>query len=75
LEGGRGEVKRKFVFGGVEIDKEEVERLKNYHAQGKIGEDVWVTPELPFMLFITSGFVISLFYGNLISHVLFILSM
>ena len=75
VEGGRGDVKRKFVFGGVEIDKEEVERLKNYHAQGKIGEDVWVTPELPFMLFITSGFVISLFYGNLISHILFILSM
>ena len=71
VEGGRGDIKRKFVFGGVEIDKEVVKRLKKYHAQGKIGEEVWVTPELPFMLFITSGFFISLFYGNLILHILF----
>jgi hypothetical protein len=71
VEGGRGDVRRKFIFGGVEIDKEVVERLKNYHAQGKIGEEAWVTPELPFMLFITAGFFISLFYGNLIFHILF----
>ena len=70
VEGGGGDIKRKFVFGGVEIDKEVVKRLKKYHAQGKIGEEVWVTPELPFMLFITSGFFISLFYGNLIFHIL-----
>jgi preflagellin peptidase FlaK len=70
VEGGRGDLRRKFVFGGVETDKEVVERLKKYHAQEKIGEEVWVTPELPFMLFITSGFFISLFYGNLIFHIL-----
>ena len=71
VEGGRGDLRRKFIFGGVEIDKEVVERLKDYHAQGKIGEEVWVTPELPFMLFITAGFFISLFYGNLIFHIIF----
>lgn len=68
-----GALKRKFIFGGVKIDDEMMERLKNYIAQGKIDEDIWVTPELPFMLFITSGFFISLFYGNLIFHILSLL--
>lgn len=61
-----GNLERRHSFGGVEIDTEVVERLRDYHIQGKIDEKVWVTPELPFMLFITAGFFISLFYGNLI---------
>jgi len=68
------EGKAKFIFGGAEIDEEMIKKLKDYRAQGKIGEDVWVTPGLPYMLFITSGFFISLFYGNLILHILFSLS-
>lgn len=59
-----GNLKRKFIFGGVEIDKGEVEKLKNYATDGRIDEEVWVTPNLPFMLFITFGFVISILYGN-----------
>jgi preflagellin peptidase FlaK len=68
--GKEGTVKRKFSFGGAEIDDETIEKLKNYYAQGKISEDVWVTPGLPYMLFITAGFFIALFYGNLILHIL-----
>jgi preflagellin peptidase FlaK len=63
-----GEIKRIFSFGGVEIDTEVVEELKTYHARGKIEEKVWVTPELPFILFITAGFFTALLYGNLIFH-------
>ncbi|MFZ2071380.1 MAG: A24 family peptidase C-terminal domain-containing protein [Halobacteriota archaeon] len=63
-----GEIKRIFSFGGVEIDTEVVEELKDYHARGKIEEKVWVTPELPFILFITAGFFTALLYGNLIFH-------
>jgi preflagellin peptidase FlaK len=74
-EGGGGEaesgtVKRKFVFGGLDLDDDMVKQLKTYRAQGKIDEDVWVTPELPYMLFITAGFFIALFYGNLILLIL-----
>ena len=68
-----GAVKRKYVLGGVEIDDAMIEELKNYRAQGKIGEDVWVTPGLPYMLFITSGFFVALFYGNLIINIFYYL--
>jgi len=66
-----GDIKRIYIFGGVELDAEVVEALKNCHARGKIGESVWVTPELPFILFITAGFFTSLLYGNLIFHIIF----
>jgi preflagellin peptidase FlaK len=65
-EEGGGTLKRKFVVGGLEIDEERIEQLTRYHEEGKIGEYVWVTPGLPYMLFITTGFFIALFYGNLI---------
>ena len=59
-----GNIERKFLFGGVEIDNEVIEKLKSYATDGRIDEEVWVTPDLPFMLFITAGFVISILYGN-----------
>jgi preflagellin peptidase FlaK len=65
-----GEIKRKHIFGGVEIDEEIIEELKRYRDQGKIEGEILVTPELPFMLFITVGFFISLLYGNLIFHIM-----
>jgi len=65
-----GELKKKHIFGGVEIDEEIIEELKKYQEQGKIESEIVVTPELPFMLFITAGFFISLLYGNLIFHIM-----
>ncbi len=59
-------VTRKLIVGSLEIDEERIEELIRYHEEGKIGEYVWVTPGLPYMLFITAGFFIALFYGNLI---------
>ncbi len=64
-----GNVEKKFLFGGVEIDRDVREKLKSYAAEGKLRE-VWVTPDLPFMLFITAGFIISILYGNLIFNIL-----
>ena len=64
------DVKRKFVLGGVELDDETIEKLKTYREQGRIDEDVWVTPGLPYMLFITAGFFSALFYGNVILRIL-----
>ncbi len=60
-----GKLARRIVLSGVEISDEMARVLKKYADRGEI-EGVWVTPELPFMLFITSGFIISIFYGNLI---------
>ena len=70
-EEAESDLNRVFVFGGVEIETEVVEELKKYHAQGKIGDKVWVTPELPFILFITAGFFTALLFGNLIFCIMF----
>ncbi len=59
-----GKLEKKFLFGGVEIDRGVIEELKSYAYAGKLEEEVWVTPDLPFILFITAGFVISVLYGN-----------
>jgi len=65
-------VKRKYIFGGLRIDNDLIAELKGYHEQGKIEGKVWVTPELPFLLFITVGFFISILYGNLIFGIMFV---
>jgi len=65
-----GDLKQIFIFGGIEIDTEVVEVLKGYRAQGKIGDKVWVTLGLPYILFITAGFFTALLYGNLIFNIM-----
>jgi preflagellin peptidase FlaK len=52
-----GNVRRGFRFGGEAIDEGLVARLKDYHSQGKLGPYVWVTPDLPFMVFLVLGFL------------------
>ncbi len=60
-----GRLKKTFALSGVEIDDEIIKRLESYHREGKLGSKVWVTPELPFIVFITSGFLTAVLVGNL----------
>lgn len=60
------EIKFFFKQGGVELDEEVINELKNASEKGLIKDGVWVTPGLPFMIPITLGFFVSLIYGNLI---------
>lgn len=61
------EVRKKFTRRGVGIDDPVLERLEQLASRGLIGERVWVTPGLPFMIPITAGFVAAAVYGDLIS--------
>ena len=58
-----GYLTRRYSLGGVPLNSDTLKRLKAYHREGKTAAEVWVTPELPFILFIASGFVASCLVG------------
>ena len=60
-----GSLRRRLSPGGVPIDGSAVQMFREYHKQGKMAGQVWVTPEVPFLIFITCGFVTSTFLGRL----------
>lgn len=63
------EIHTRFRRNGVTIDDETVETLEEYAAQGLIPRQVWVTPGLPFMIPITLGFFVAVFFGDLIFYI------
>lgn len=63
-----GEIKFHFKRGGVEINEDVISELKALSEQGSIKDEVWVTPGLPFMIPITLGFFVAVFYGDMITE-------
>jgi len=61
-----GTVRFYFKKGGLEINDRIVSELNALSEKGLIEDEVWVTPGLPFMISITSGFFAAIFYGDLI---------
>jgi len=58
-----GHLTRRYSLGGTPINSKTVQQLKAYHGEGKVAAEVWVTPELPFILFIALGFLASCLIG------------
>jgi preflagellin peptidase FlaK len=62
-----GETLRKLmVLPKDETTEEVVKRVFQASKEGKITGEVWVTPGLPLLVFITVGLVVALVFGNLI---------
>lgn len=61
-----GRIKSRFKRGGVEVNESTINNLHNLYKKGLIEEYVWVTPSLPFMIPITVGFFVAIFYGDVI---------
>lgn len=61
-----GAVKFHFKRGGVEINEKVISELKTLSEEGLLKDEVWVTPGLPFMIPITLGFFVAMFYGDLV---------
>jgi len=58
-----GQLTRRYSLGGIPLNSDTVQRLKAYHREERVAAEVWVTPELPFILFIVLGFVASCLLG------------
>jgi len=62
-----GEIKR--VRRGVELDGKMKERLERAINEGKI-DRIWITPQIPFMFFITAGYIIAFVLGDVLTYLL-----
>ena len=63
-----GKVRQEFSRSGVVIDDSVMRRLEQLTSRGLIGDRVWVTPGLPFMIPITAGFISATLYGDMMFH-------
>ncbi|MEE9198922.1 MAG: A24 family peptidase C-terminal domain-containing protein [Dehalococcoidia bacterium] len=63
-EEGEGDLRRRFSLGGAEIEEGVVAGLRGYRRRGQIESRVWVSPHLPFLAFITAGFLLAAVVGN-----------
>jgi len=62
-----GESERKLlVMPKDEESGEIVERILNAARQGKIPNEVWVTPGLPLLVFVTVGLIVALSLGDIV---------
>ncbi len=58
-----GHLTRRYSLGGTPLNSDMAQLLKAYHREEKVAAEVWVTPELPFILFIALGFLASCLLG------------
>lgn len=61
-----GSERRLLMFPKDEDTQSIVDRLLNAKSKGALQNDVWITPGLPMLVFITGGLVVAFFFGDLI---------
>ena len=66
-----GENERKLIVMPKDEEREEiVERILEASHEGEVQSEVWVTPGLPMLVFITAGLILALVFGDIIWIVL-----
>ena len=70
LEEEGSEIQKRYIWGGIEPTEEVLSRLEELGRNKRINE-VWITPELPFIVYLTAGFFTAAFYGDFISTLFF----
>jgi len=65
-----GKLQIKKAFGGSELNDEAYKKLLRLKAEGKIGDKVWVTPKIPFLIPITLGFLVAIIYGDFLTQII-----
>lgn len=64
-----GVLVKRMAFRGSEPDDKMLKQLAKWNGDGKIGDKVWVTPKLPFLIPITLGFLAAIVYGDILMQV------
>ena len=66
-----GESRRKLLVFPKDEEREDiVERLLKAANEGELENEVWATPGLPMLIFITAGLIVALAYGDIVWAVL-----
>ena len=66
-----GESERKLLTMPKDEKRDEiVERVEKAFKEGKLQGEVWATPGLPLLVFITAGLIVALIYGDIVWTVL-----
>ena len=56
----------RYIWGGIAPTEEIVTHSEALSRAGTI-KDVWITPKLPFIVYLTAGFFTAAFYGDFIA--------
>jgi len=65
VETGKSE-RKLLVMPKDEVTGEIVERILKAAHQGEVEDEVWVTPGLPLIIFITAGLIVALAFGDIV---------
>jgi len=62
-----GESRRRLLVFPKDEEREAiVERILKAASEGKLEKEVWITPGLPMLIFITAGLIVALTFGDII---------
>lgn len=62
-----GESERRLLLMPKDEEREKiVERILRAAQEGKLQNEVWVTPGLPMLIFITAGLIVALIFGDIV---------
>jgi len=63
-----GVLQTRFKRGGVDIEEDIIKELETFAHNDLMNRHVWVTPGMPFIIPITLGFYMAIFFGDLIFY-------
>jgi preflagellin peptidase FlaK len=67
IEENENEPKRKLIIISTDENRNAtVERLAKAVETGKVQDNIWASPGLPMLIFITAGLITALFYGDIV---------
>jgi len=62
-----GEKRRRLLVFPKDEEREGIlERILNATEEGKLENEVWITPGLPLLIFITAGLIVALAFGDIV---------